>query len=394
MPSEPQVKPLSRLRRRIFFALLLLFFVVSLPAFIFYATGYRYNPFADVPMIIATGGIYVTKSIPEAQIYVNEERVTNARTFRDATYLSGLEAGVHRVHVQAPGTATWVKELQVLPHIVTEVESFNIPIVPHVRIVTPFTTTAGVPVVVVATTSTVPFQFASTTEPYIATTSRITAALVASREYARVTGLFAEQASTTALRRQLEAEVESANERFGFATTSGIGATTTVLLNAATTTVVVDDLMLYEAGGEVYVRALGTGRDVPVYFCAVSPEALARAEEREILRETASASTTLEEFSEAVEFAPGDLARECRTDIRIDRLGQEVHSFAFMPGDTNLVLMNLTNGLYVVEVDDRAWQNAQLLYPGSNLAVVADSNRIYASSTEGVVEVFTEIPVE
>jgi hypothetical protein len=392
MPSEPLVKPLSRLRRQIFFALLVLFFMLSLPAFIFYATGYRYDFMSDSPSITATGGLYVTvDDIPDATIYVNEEPVTDARTFRNATYIQGLDAGIHRVHVQAPGTHTWVKELNVLPHIVAEVESFNMPLVPHVRVVTPYNTLSGTAVVVVASTTSVPFSFTTTTTSYLATTSRATSTLVVNREYARLATLFAEQASTTALRARLSAEVEALKASNPLATTS---ATTTALLASATTTIVSNDVMLYQAGEEVFVKALGTGRDVPVYFCAIPPVEVAQAEAEALALASSTASSTLQEFSQAIEFAPGDLGRECRTDIRIDRKWQSVVDFMFMPGDTNLVLMHLKNGLHVVEVDDRAWQNTQLLYPGDNLQVLVDGDRIYASSTEGVVEVYTEVPAE
>lgn len=390
MPSEPLVKPLSRLRRQIFFALLVLFFILSLPAFIFYATGYRYDFMSDSPSITATGGLYVTvDDIPEAMIYVNEVPVTDARTFRNATYIQGLNAGIHRVHVQAPGTHTWVKELTVLPHIVAEVESFNMPLIPHVRLVTPYNTQSGLAVAVVASTTTVPFSFTTTTAPYLATTSRATSTLVVNREYARLVTLFADQASTTALRARLTAEVAAAQAQNSATTTS---ATTTAFLAMATTTIVSDDVMLYQAGEDVYVRALGTGRDVPVYFCAIPPIEVAQAEAEALALASTTASTTLQEFSKAIEFAPGDLGRECRTDIRIDRKWQSVVNFMFMPGDTDLVLMHLTDGLHVVEVDDRAWQNTQLLYPGQNLQVLIDGGRIYASSTEGIVEVYTEVP--
>ncbi|MBY0309549.1 hypothetical protein K2Q16_00145 [Patescibacteria group bacterium] len=391
MPSEPLVKPLSLFRRRAFFVFLVLFFVLSLPAFIFYATGYRYDFMSDSPSITATGGLYVTVDIPEAMIYVNEAPVTDARTFRNATYIQGLNAGLHRVHVQAPGTHTWVKELNVLPHIVTEVESFNMPLIPHVRVVTPYNTLSGTAVVVVASTTSVPFSFTTTTTSYFATTSRATSTLVANREYARLATLFAEQASTTALRARLFAEVQALKAMNPLATTS---ATTTALLAFATTTIVSNDVMLYQAGEDVFVKALGTGRDVPVYFCAIPPVEVAQAEAEALALASSTASSTLQEFSQAIEFAPGDLGRECRTDIRIDRKGQPVLDFMFMPSDTNLVLMHLKNGLHVVEVDDRAWQNTQLLYPGENLQVLVDGNRIYASSTEGVVEVFTEIPAQ
>lgn len=391
MPTEPTVKPLSLVRRQIFFASLVLFFLISLPVFIFYAAGYRFS-FVSIferPIIMATGGIYITTQADEAQIFVNEVEVTDARTFRNATYLQWLGAGMHRVHVQAPGTATWVKELNVLPHIVIEVESFNMPLTPHVRPVTPYLTSGGLPVVVLSSTTTIPFTNATTSIPFIATTSRATSSLLVNREYQRLTTLFAEQASTTALRLRLEAEVASATKNLGsFAV---ISATTTTLLARATTTLTADDVRLYQSGEDVYVKALGTGRDIPPYFCAIDPEEVARvtAEAERI----EGATSSLQQFSEAVEFAPGDVTRECRTDIKIDRQGQRVIGFRFMPRNTNLVLLHLERGLYVVEVDDRAWQNAQQLYPGENLAVVVDGDSIFASSTAGVVEVYTQVPV-
>jgi hypothetical protein len=390
MPTEPLVKPLSRTRRQFFLVFLILFFCSALPLFIIYATGYRFD-FVSIferPIITATGGIYITTATEEAQIFANENEVTDARTFRNATYLQWLEAGVHRVHVQAPGTATWVKELNVLPHIVIEVESFNMPVVPHVRLVTPYTTSTGLPVVVTASTTSVPFSFATITSPFLSTTSRATSTLIANREYQRLSTLFADKASTTALREELLAAIaEGVSATSTRATTS---ATTTAFLAVATTTIITDDVMLYERGGEVYVKALGTGRDIPAYFCAIDPQEAARVTaEAERL---GSATSSLQQFSEAVEFAPGDIGRQCRTDIRMDRLGQRVVDFMFMPGNTNLVLMHLERGLYVIEVDDRAWQNAQLLYPGEDMAVLVDDGRIYASSTAGVVEVFTEIP--
>ena len=83
--------------------------------------------------------------------------------------------------------------------------------------------------------------------------------------------------------------------------------------------------------------------------------------------------------------------RVCRSDIRIDRLGKEVLWFDFFPDSGDLVLLHLEDGLYVVEVDDRAWQNTQLLYPGEDIHVVQDGGRIYVKDGEYYVEVFTEI---
>lgn len=385
MPSEPVVKPLSLTRRRFLFASLVMSFVVALPLFIFYATGYRYNPFAEVPILTATGGMYITTDVDDSAIYINEEPVVGVRTFRSASYLQGLPAGVHRIHVQSPGTHTWVKELTVLPHIVTEASAFNLPLIPHVRFVTPYQTGAGLPVVYVASTSSLPYAFATTSDSFIATTSRATTSLSVNREYERVAALFADKASTTLARERVATDLRRAAERFGFATTS---VPTTTPAAVATTTVVFDDLMLYQAGDDVYVKALGSGREVPLYFCAVTPEEVKRAED---LLSTAETATSTADSLSVIELRPGNVGRECRTDIRINRLGQKVKDFTFMPGDGNLVLLNLEQGLYVVEVDDRSWQNTQSLLPGSDLAMVVDGDRIYASSTAGVVEVYTEV---
>ncbi len=391
MPLEPQVKPLSLLRRRLFFVLLLLAFCLALPAAIFYAVGYRYNPFAERPAITATGGIYVISAARDTSVYINEELITDARTFRNATYIQGLETGVHRLHVQSPGAHTWVKELLITPHIVTEVQSFNVPLIPRVRVVGAFSTLAGVPVVLAASSTTVPFAFASTTNTFIATTSRATTTLIVNSEYAQVATLFTEKASTTARRKQLENAIAADRKRLGDRATTS--ATTTAFLRTATTTVIMDDLMLYQQGEDVYVRALGTGRSVPAYFCAVATSTATPSSEigtSSLVVSSTTRASTGTPFT--IEFSPGELERRCRTDIRIDRKWQTVHDFMFMPGESHLVLLRLDDGLHVVEVDDRSWQNTQLLYPGENLAVVTDGGRIYASSTEGVVEVFTEIP--
>jgi hypothetical protein len=88
----------------------------------------------------------------------------------------------------------------------------------------------------------------------------------------------------------------------------------------------------------------------------------------------------------------GGEERLCRNEIRIDRLWQSVQSFDFVPGFEGLVLMHLQDGVYVVEVDDRAWQNTQLLYPGDYLEVLVVDGRIYVKDDGYIVEVFTELP--
>ena len=65
--------------------------------------------------------------------------------------------------------------------------------------------------------------------------------------------------------------------------------------------------------------------------------------------------------------------------------------FDYFPDSTDLILMHLEDGLYVVEVDDRAWQNTQPLYLGSNLEVIQDGGRIFVHDGTFYLEVFTEL---
>ena len=72
-------------------------------------------------------------------------------------------------------------------------------------------------------------------------------------------------------------------------------------------------------------------------------------------------------------------------------MGQTVEYFDFFPGNSSLVLMHLEDGLYVTEIDDRSWQNSQLLYPGEDITVRVEGGQIYVRDRGYLLEVFTEI---
>ena len=66
-------------------------------------------------------------------------------------------------------------------------------------------------------------------------------------------------------------------------------------------------------------------------------------------------------------------------------------NFSFFPDSSDLVLLQLEDGLYVTEIDDRAWQNTQLLYPGENFSVVVENDSIYILENDRYFEIITEI---
>lgn len=381
---KPTVQPLARWRRTLIFMVLFLAFLVSLPAFMFYATGYRYDFFSSTPGITATGALYISAEAEESTIYIDEVEVTNARLFRKASYIQGLEAGIHRVHVQAPHLNTWVKNLSVYRHIVTEAEAFNLPLVPQVRPITMYQTVRGEALFLGTSSTTAVLPLASSSIPFVVSTSTATSTHRLNSEYTLLNDLFIEKASTTA-------KLLLAEKTFGFSTTSN---ETKKEEELATTTVIRNNLTLYKSGEDVFAMALGTGKQIPHYFCVSQVEMEADLNSAAAIESQADIDSRNEEllFEETLAELSSN-KRECRTEIRIDRKWQNVHDFDFLPTNENLVLMHLDDGIYVVEIDDRSWQNAQVLYAGRDLEMIIYGGGIFVKDKNLILEVYTEIPV-
>lgn len=378
---KPQITPLARWQRKAIFFTLLFAFLISLPAFIFYATGYRYDFFADQPVITATGGIYISAEAEDTLIYLNEEKVTNVRVFRQASYIQGLVPKMHRVHVQAPGLHTWVKDLAVQPHIVTEAEAFNMPLVSQIRPITEFSNTLGESIIFATSTSPSIFARATTTDIYVLSTSSATSSFLVNAEYIQLKMAFAEKITADKLRE--EYEFNQQNPGFTFATTTG--TTSNNIDEIATTTKNRDDLSLYEMNGEVYVVSLVAEKDRPYFFCKT--ETLPKFLQSEIIEPE---TLLLEEG--LIQDKTIILPEECRTTIKMDRQNQTVIDFDFFPENSNFVLLHLEDGIYLVEIDDRAWQNAQRLYEGKDLKMLLMSGNIFIKENDFMFEVLTKIP--
>lgn len=349
--------------------------------FVFYATGYRYDFFAEQPAITTTGGLYVSAEAENSEIYLDEEEVKNLRVFRNAAYIQSLVPGLHRLHVQAPGLQTWVKELPVHGQIVTEASSFNLPEVSQVRPITEYVTVSGEAVYVGVASTSLPFQAASTTIPLLATSTTATSSFLLNPEFEFIESLFATTSTTTGLVGRV---IEGVVEAFRFSSE----ATTTTAL--ATSSIVFEDLKLFEKDGEVYAGYTGALEDIPYYFCIP-------------FGQNASTSALYGDhivalLSEAVEVAErsvNELSNEerlCRSEIRIDRKWQAVSQFAFYPGSSDLVIMVLEDGVHIVEIDDRAWQNTQMLYAGTDLEVAVDGGQIFIKDGPYYLEALTELP--
>jgi len=383
MTPTPEVQPLPHTQRRFVFISALVIFCITVPLLVFYAIGYRFDPSGEVSNIKSVGGMYVTSEVREIDMYIDDEPVEDMRIFQSAAYIQNLGAGLHQIHVQGEEVQTWVKELPVFSHFVTEVQSFNMPNVPQVRIITQYTDIDGASVFFGATTS-LPSYFASSTNTIVATTSTATSSYALDSEYVYVESLFASSSEETLLlEKQRLADLK---KRFSF----GESSTSTPL--RATTTKEYRNTRLYEKEGDVFIQWTGEPDDIPYYYCIRSEGSTSTAL---LYGEHVSTSLQAQLFaSKEIRFSTDSERRDdrqCREYIRIDRLDSEVLYFDYFPNSRDLVLMHLGDGLHVVEVDDRAWQNTQLLYSGDSIEVVTDGGQIFIKDGDYYLEVFTEV---
>jgi hypothetical protein len=156
---------------------------------------------------------------------------------------------------------------------------------------------------------------------------------------------------------------------FASATQQNINEATTT----ATTTLRFDTVELFEQDESVFARFIGPLDRVPYYFCvrqdtASSTEASYGTHVKEALY---AADGTLKETA----FEQN--GRYCRSEIKIDNLRQEVSAFSFLPDSRDHVLMHLSDGLYVVEIDDRAWQNTQRIFASTDFQMIVDGRQIF-----------------
>ena len=379
MPEEPQIKVLSKGRRNLLFILMVIVFLVALPSMIFYTTGYRLNFDNDETSIVTTGGLYITTDNLEVDVYLDDEQIDKPRLFRSAYYIQNIETGKHRIVVQREGLQTWVKELFVDSRMVAEAAAFNMPLVTQLRPITKYLTVDDEPVYFGVSSSTKLFGDATSTIPFVATTSRATSTFFINEEFDYVESLFS--STSTSTNSVFQDFMKEAN-LFGFATTTD-GSTTSGEVNY----IEKGDIRLVERGGEIYAVWTNGINDIPHYFCV--PDGLG--------------STTAERYGEHVAESIVELVKStttplifesdriCRPEIKLNRLNQDVFYYDFMPNGSDLVLLGLEDGLYVTEIDDRAWQNTQQIYNDSDFIVVIENNIIYILDDGRYFELVTEI---
>lgn len=383
MPNEPQIEMLPMRNRQRLFLFLVLVFIVALPSLIFYTTGYRLSFENDKTAIVTTGGMYVTTGNAEVDVFLNEEQVKQPRLFRSAYYIQNISSGLHRIVVQHPSLQTWVKELPVDSHRVIEVAAFNMPAVTHLRPVTKYITATGTPVYLGVSSTTNLFPFATTTVPILKTESTQIKNYRLNEEYIFVESLFSTTTDLTS--RSVLSPVLNKDGWFGFSTTTKKNAvsTTTIKITQRGNTKII------EKDRELYAVWIGNINSIPYYYCVASTTNLSIAERygthvaEQIKALSLSTTTTVFSLSNKI----------CRPEIKLDRMNKDVYFYDFYPNNSDLILLQLEDGLYVTEIDDRSWQNSQLIYQGTNFETVIENNIIYIKDNDDYFEIVTDLEV-
>ncbi len=386
---DKHVPPLERIHRTIVFYLLLLLFVVVVPLLAFYANGYRYDFFSEEPVVTVTGGMYISTQIPEIEIFINELPAQKSRFFRRATFVQGLQEGVHRVHVQGQELHTWVKPVPVYSQMVTELFAFTLPVIPQVRLITPEVTEDGTAIADEIETLLTGFGDINITNEF-STSSQST---LGDMEVDEVFEQFLDQEflllkETIAEMPIITLSNDEETPAFRFSTTSP----EVVVVDMATTTVTSQSgisLQFDEEEEVLLATYAGDIRSIPYYFCIPEQPIQSIAKRygdhvAQALEADASVSTTTvrERGSWNVEL--------CRSSIAIDTRNESVLSFNFVPGFDNLVVLHLSSGVYVTEIDDRGWQNHQLLFPQNDGQLMIINNQIFLEFEEFILELLLE----
>jgi len=392
LPQKTQpaiVEPLPRQQRHRIFLSLLLIFVCAVPIFVFYATGYRYNIFDNQNGIITTGGIYIAVAQNNGEIFLNNESARGSRIFRRATYVQSVLPGVHRVHVQGEGLQTWVKDLPVFSHMVTEAEAILLPLVPQARLVTANSTQRNFPVVTESEAMLLQEvgELVSLATSIVAKDSVFPTDIISNPEFLLLQNLFnPEDDDSTAT----STATSPALPRFRFAD----GSLATSSATSTEQVVARGNMSLVSRDGALFAQYVGSARSVPHYFCVPAATVASTSELFGVhvaygIDRVRVIQTSIQPTISAT--LPGE-TRICRNEIRLDTKFQEIISFDFLPGSSDHVIVHRADGVYVVEIDDRAWQNVQSILPRPVDKLIVDNNRIFVQIDTIFLEISTVLP--
>jgi hypothetical protein len=225
------------------------------------------------------------------------------------------------------------------------------------------------------------FGDATTTTPFLTSLSKRTTGYELNEEYIFIESLFS--TISTEVSKSVFERILNGVDQFGFSTTSADGT----FASSSELVIESNDIILNPRSGQIYATWVGKDTDIPYYFCV--KDAFASSTALRYGQHIADQITKLANSTSTPLIVDSD--RSCRPEIKLDRHQQDVYFYDFLPNSSDLVLLQLEDGLYVTEIDDRAWQNTQLLYPGKDFTVVVENDAIFIQTADYYFEIITEI---
>lgn len=133
---------------------------------------------------------------------------------------------------------------------------------------------------------------------------------------------------------------------------------------------------------DVFASFVGPYEQMPYYYCAETfPPYDASTSTSNTLTASAAMSEVVNPDQEDELVLPVQSVspnKICEPVIKIDRANEEVSYFDFFPNSTDLVVLSQESGIYVVEIDDRAWQNRQPMLLAKDLKTIVYNGAVYA----------------
>jgi hypothetical protein len=118
------MEPFPAYRRRIYFTLFVVLFLILLPAIILYADGWRFKQGFG---FVRTGGIYVAVPYTDAVVTLNGEEVGRSGFLQREFYIGDLAPSAYALRIEAPNRRTWSRLLVVEPQLVTDTHAVLLP---------------------------------------------------------------------------------------------------------------------------------------------------------------------------------------------------------------------------------------------------------------------------
>ncbi|HFC77045.1 MAG TPA: carboxypeptidase regulatory-like domain-containing protein, partial [Candidatus Moranbacteria bacterium] len=99
--------------KRIFFWILVISFLATAPAIVFYTMGYRFS--MERGIFVYSGSITLKPTPREVNVFIDDKQVSKGViNFLNYSYhIDGLTPGAHSLRVEAPGYYEWFKKVHI-----------------------------------------------------------------------------------------------------------------------------------------------------------------------------------------------------------------------------------------------------------------------------------------